>query len=136
MNAGATAPEWGNSNGLSCYGTISATQVGSSSTVWADMKDSSVTIAVPCISTLIAVASFDITHYTSGTSYFRWSLDGTTQAEIQFEYHVGSICHPVSVIGLKPNVAPGNRICKLQTKVTANRNNARVLSAFVLGFAE
>jgi hypothetical protein len=125
-------PGWGSP--LS-YGTISEPSETISGTSWADVPNASVNITVPTTSTLVAVASFYLVKYTSGSIYARWMLDGTAQPETKLEYET-SDAHPGAVVGTKINVPPGTRTCKLQAYVTADSGIIHSIIGFILGFAE
>lgn len=123
--------------GLSCYGAFTPGTASSlSQTSWTDVTGTSIDISVPVTSLLVAVASFHLIKSTDGSIYVRWMLDGTAQPQTKLEYHVGSVDHPASIIGIKANVPSGTRTCKLQYYVTAATGSIVDIIGFVLGFGE
>ena len=134
VNAGATAPEWGTPK---ISGSFTVASISSlAETAWTDIAGATVNVTALSISTLMAFASFEVIKQTGGSVYFRWMIDGTAQSQSKFEYHVGSISHPASVIGIKINVPTGARTCKLQYYVSANTATFQNILGIILGFAE
>jgi hypothetical protein len=134
MNSGATAPEWGTPKISDSFFVDAALSL--SQTSWTDIANATVDVTVPGVSTLVTMASFYTTKQTDGSVYFRWMIDGTAQPESKFEYHVGSVSHPASVIGIKTNVPSGARTCKLQYYVSNYTAGFYRILGIVLGFAE
>lgn len=134
MNSGATAPEWGSSKISGSFTVASLSSLAE--TAWTDIAGATVDVTALGISTLMAFASFEVVKYIGGSVYFRWMIDGTAQPQSKFEYHVGSISHPASVIGIKINVPAGTITCKLQYYVSDNAASFQNILGIVLGFAE
>jgi hypothetical protein len=137
MNSGATAPEWGNNSGLSCYGSFYEASETISATSWADVPNATTDITVPSTSVLIALAVMNAVCY-DGNLYVRWVLDGTNQNYIKFEGEGSSLDRGLSIIGVKASVSSGVKTCKLQAYGSNLIATDRLdqINAFILGFAE
>jgi hypothetical protein len=135
VNAGATAPEWGSSSGLSCYGYLSElSESGLTQTTWTDVPYATVDVIVPKTSTLFAIAQGRGT-MSNSVLEIRWMLDGTEQMQIACA--AGTVSEAFAVVGIKAGVTAGTKSCKLQYKVTgSDPTSLGTILGFIIGFAE
>lgn len=142
VNSGASAPEWGESKGLSCYGYFSPINAtGLTATTYTDISGATVDVVVPETATLFAIAM--CTPYVPGnteTVYLRWVLDGTNQKEITIGFGStlsGVTFCSINLLGLKSGVTAGTKTCKLQYHLSdGDTTSISAIYGFVIGFAE